>query len=147
MARKTETVAIGGNTFQITALGTVRGKGLWDRLARAIGANVSDVASSAGKGMERQAIAALRALADVPQDLLDDLDEAFAGSCKVQKGGVFLELGSSRIEGGVFDQAFEGAYDSLMEWRIACLKVNFAGFLAKLAASAAAKTAEKTPSQ
>lgn len=142
MGREAETVTVDGDTYQIKPLGAVKGKALWDRLARAIGGGAASIVASASAGtVEAQAGAVLGAMAAIPQDLLNDLDEAFAASSKVKMQAGFLELGNAHTEDNIFDQHFSGAYEKLMQWRVACLKVNFAGFLGKLASFGATKKA------
>jgi hypothetical protein len=145
LGRKTETVTVDGTAFEIRQLGAVRGKALWDRLARSIGGVLGEVAGAIGASKEQQAGVVLKALAVLPQDLLDQLDEAFAANCRVKQGELWIDLGNAHTEDNIFDQTFAGAYEKLIGWRLKCLEVNFAGFLSKLGASSAKPKTSPAP--
>jgi len=150
MAKKQEKLEIDGDLYNATQLGAVQGKQLYDRLIKAIGPALRDIIMTLGgdksAGVElRAASMIIGALEALPLDLVNDIDEKFAGSCTVRtETGAMLPLGPV-VDGSVFDQHFAGRFDSLMKWRMAMLKLNFGSFLSKWLSSAS-QGAEPTPS-
>ena len=126
MAKKTERVRIDNEEYAISQLGAVEGLELYHELVRAFGPALRDELSQYRPAEETMARVLLRAIELMPRELMRELRQKFAANSKVKSGELMVGLG----EGDIFDQHFAGRYGLLTKWLLACLKVNFADFLA-----------------
>jgi hypothetical protein len=114
MARKTETVEIGGNKYEITQLGATLGGEVMFRLGRAFGAILAGLKTG-----------------NLTVDTLDPADfnwlvQVMIPSTKVGmidvKGKGDLRWHPLKVD---FDDHFAGRYPQMMEWLKSCLEVNY----------------------
>ena len=134
MGRKTETIQIGRDTYQITQLGAVDGLEIYHDLIRAVGPSIrsklgslSDLADESDEEKTKANVGSLiiEIMENIPKELMRALRIEFTKTTKVKSGELMLQLS----EGDLFDQHFAGRYSALTQWLIACLKHNFLDFL------------------
>ena len=140
MARKSETVTIDGETYEVTQLGAIEGSSLYHELVKALGPMLRE---ELPKQLDQEASGALagiiiRAIEVLPGDLVARMRTAFMRNCKLHTGGIAVEMTES-----IFDQHFAGRYGLMTKWMVHCLKLNFAGFLGDSAPAASPQPAEK----
>lgn len=143
MARKTERVVIGEDTYILKQLGANEGSDLWDDILAAIGPKLTPQLEKLGetlgtlKGMDlegEQAKAKLLmvfapvlvdVLSSVPKSLKQKWRKLFLANTVLCTGSVELPMGESQH----FDDHFAGRYGAMTAWELACLKQNFLTFL------------------
>jgi hypothetical protein len=132
MARKTVTVTLAGDTYEITHLGAVEAYELYNELVTAIGPKVRERAREFTELAKKETLdpAEIGALivefrSAIPKQLMREMRSAFAKTTRVKVGAVFLSL----AEGDIFDQHFAGRMTAVDTWMLACMKHNFMGFL------------------
>jgi hypothetical protein len=148
MAMKVERYDIDGDYYEVTQLGGVAGLGYFHELRKlalpALRSLLSDealVAAFSGKVDLEQLDAKLAVklvavifelFESMPKTLELELARVFAEKTMVQLQGadVRLPLATGGLQpGSLFDQHFAGRYGSYQKWLLACIKLNFAGFL------------------
>lgn len=132
MARKTKTVTVGEDTYQLTQLGAVEAHDLYNDLVAALGPKLKELVPQLAELAKLEELPAVQVgllvvelKTAIPKALMRELRSAFMRTTRVDKGGVFLDLGA----GDIFDQHFAGRMGAIDQWMVECAKHNFAGFL------------------
>lgn len=160
MAKDTKRVTIGDSQYIITQLGAVAGRLLSKRFVDAMVPVLRDVVCGPALGELQKAVSSLPDEANVeqsilamlpvigpplldavralPNQLFEELCQAFSESCKVMAG----KPATPQPLDGLFDDHFAGNYLEMYGWFFRCLVVN--GFLANLGAAAKAASTAAT---
>jgi len=125
--RKTETVTVGSNTFQITQLGALQGRKVFLRLVKVLGPALS--AAQAAASPEAALGALLGQAGAVSEEDFEYLCDVFSEHTELVAAGK-----SQRLK-EIFDVVFIADYKGMLEWLGASVKVNFASFFDGLAAT------------
>jgi hypothetical protein len=154
MARRSITVAIDDERYELTMLGATEGLSVYNRLLKTLGPVVRGIIADPGiiaaqkkdptavetdEGLGlRVAGVIFQGFEAMPVEFTLELAALFAHNSKVVKAGVMLPLDA----GDIFDQHFAGRYAHMTRWLIEHLKLNFSDFLARAASSGAAARVE-----
>jgi len=129
MARKQETFTLDGDEYSCVQLPARQGFTLYNRLVKALMPALRTLTGDkAGDSAAMDLIAS--AIEGMPQELTDELVRVFGESCQVKHGDVFMKLTPDFT-----DQHFAGRYPHMLRWIFACLRVNYADFLAGIVGS------------
>lgn len=149
MARKTERVTIGEDTYVITQLGGTVGSDLWDDILAAVGPKLMPQLEKLGdklgelKGVNLESDEAKTAmlltfapvivdvLTTVPKALKQRWRKLFEEQTKLCTGSVELNMAEAKL----FDDHFAGRYVAMTAWEMVHLKHNFLSFLPSKPAS------------
>lgn len=153
MARKTVSVALDGESYQLTQLPSTEGLGIYSKLLRLLGPMIrSALSDPAVTGGAKASVAAedpeklqlsdsaglkiasiiIQGFETLDTTFLLELAQSFSKVTMVKlEGSGFVEMSA----GDIFDQHFAGRYAHLTRWLLAHLKLNYSDFLAGLASS------------
>ncbi len=149
MAKRTETVKVGESVYQITTLDTDVGIDLYEELLHIVGPALQGALAKDIEKLNLEQLGTMLlvgSIQSVPRGMLRRLKDMFVPLCKLGAtvGGkqVWVELNA-----GMVDQQFGAQMKHLTAWIVACLRVNFADFLAGVQSGVLqASAATTTPS-
>jgi len=118
--REPQRFEVDGVTYELTPFGARQGRRVFARLTQTIGPALA-AATKDTQDLEA-AIGTLTKAVD--PDLVDELCDACAPHCRVQIGAKMPELTPE-----VFDEHFAQRYVAMLQWLLACLRINFSDFL------------------
>lgn len=132
MARKTQTVNVDGDAYQVTQLPIEEGLELYDELLRSIGGGLSRALAAGGGGegdIETKIGAAfVGSLGSLPPGMLSRIGKRFAKHTKVLTVAGENTLAVA-LNDEMYEDQFAGRLGHWSRWVIACLRLNFADFL------------------
>jgi hypothetical protein len=142
MARKQDTRAIGGHTFQVTQLGYEPGREMLFKLVQTLGEGISGLAASSQEGvLNEDAAKAIGGLVrGLDYGLLKHMSDRFAENTLVGFEGSDKMV---PLKGGMEENVFAGAYDVWILWLAFCLEHNFAESIKKVVAEVQARSPAK----
>lgn len=116
---------IDGDSYRTTALGAKKGRAVFLRFLKIIGAGAEGAASKISKGSWSSAIAGLAGMIErASEDDLEFLCAAFSPVTTVRVSGSSTEVRLS----DVFEVHFAAKMRSMFAWLIWCLESNYADF-------------------
>jgi len=123
----TETVEIDGEKYEIRLLDAIHGYRVYVKLLNAVGGALEGAGSLKGSSKGELALKTIgAALKNLSPELAEELRSTFAKTtCIVKPDGKKPELKD------VFLTHFRGRYAHMSKWLFACIKANFADFLAE----------------
>ena len=124
MMRESKTKVIGGEEYQVTQMGAVKGSQVFVRLVKVLGPLMGDNLEAA--------------LSALKEEDVTYLINAFQPYTMIQGKGDLS---------GFFDVHFAGKYKEMLEWLFFSVEVNFGSFLGANGLAALAGTAAKGVSQ
>ena len=143
MARKSVTVNVDREQYELTQIGATEGLAIYSKLAKVLGPMLRRALAepalngqaAAGNPTDQQSFssAAGLKLADI---VIQGL-EAMETELTLELAAKFAENSKVKLEGGgmadlvpaIFDQHFAGRYGHMTRWFVQHLKLNFADFL------------------
>lgn len=140
MARKQQSIAIEGWTYELSQLGAVEGRTLVLLFLKLLGRFAPLLAN--GAKLDANALDAIStAIATVDANELEPLWEAFARHAQVRG-----KDGKTRVSlHDIFDDHFAGEYFAMVKFFIESARLNFGDFLAKALGQAGAHGDAATP--
>lgn len=118
--RKTEIFTLGEHTFEMTSLGALVGRQLWLKLQKVLVPALAGLSAATDQEDQfRQVLSA--AVEAVTPELWAELCDAFAGATRE-----VLDGGAKKppLAGSLFDFAFDGHYDLLVEFVAKGIRLN-----------------------
>jgi hypothetical protein len=132
-----EQIQLDGKIFNITKLNVVEGRKVYHRAQKLL---VFLTDTSKTQGLDPIAFASMAGI--LSEADLDALVDAFAAKTSVELDGERTKPLAGK--NGCMDEVFAGRIELMFEWLIACLELNFGGYLAKMR-SALETIAAKAP--